>query len=161
MRKILIFLIMLNLMGCVQSAPTHAIRYVVVDKEESPSAAYELPPPPSPNSPNYSLGTKEGIQSYTTAVNTYMYRIFFYTWMLNRYALDRNWNPPPMEPLCLYADLPPLDEAPDVVISPKDRNAKGIEKTLTEYIKRTRALYEDQKEDYAEFQKLYRRMCTF
>lgn len=161
MRKIIVFLIMLNLMGCVQTTPTQdgSVRYVVVNKVEAPSTAYELPPPP--NAVEYDFGTDKGVHSYTTAVNTYMYRIFFYTWMLNRYALERGWEVPPVEPLCLYSEWPALDDAPDVVISPKDHSAKGIERALSEYIKRSRALYDDQKEDYAEFQKWYKRMCTF
>lgn len=161
MQKIIIFLIMLNLMGCVQTIPTpkSGVRFVVVDKEERPSTAYELPLPPTTS--DFDLSTKNGINSYTTAVNVYQYRIFFYTWMLNRYSLERDWEPPPIEPLCLFSDWPVLDDAPDVVISPRDRNAKGVEKTLTEYIKRSRALYEDQKEDYLEFQTWYRRLCTF
>tara|TARA_Y100001956_G_scaffold8221_1_gene7014 strand:+ start:510 stop:956 length:447 start_codon:yes stop_codon:yes gene_type:complete len=147
-------------MGCAPMQPAPPTQYVVVSKEDAATTAYQLSPPPVPNSPEFLLRTEDGLFRYTTAVNAYLYRVFFYTWLLNRFAIDSGWEAPDLQPLCLYVGLPEMDNVSDVVISPKDRTAKGIERSLSEYIKRSRMLYNDQKEDFKEFEKWYRNLCN-
>lgn len=161
MRKAIILSILFVLMGCVQAPqPAPYTKYLVVNSNQTAATAYQLSPPPIPNTPEFDLRTERGLYSYTTAVNAYLYRVFFYTWLLNRFAIDSGWEAPDLQPLCLYVGLPEMDDAPDVVISPKDRSAKGIERSLSEYIKRSRMLYNDQKEDFKEFESWYRNLCN-
>ena len=160
MRISAFILILLTLMGCAPTQPDPPTQYVVISREEAAATAYQLAPPPVPNSPEYSLRTEDGLFRYTTAVNAYLYRVFFYTWLLNRFAIESGWKAPELQPLCLYVGFPEMDDVIDVVISPKDRTAKGIERTLSEYIKRTRILHKDQKEDFMEFENWYRNLCN-
>ena len=158
----IVLLMTLLVSGCVSLQPRPQVVEVTVANPVSSPVAYALPSPPIPDGTDFKLGTDDGLRTYTTAVNWYLYRVYNYTYILNKEAISRGWVPPRIEPLCLTQPWPVLADSPDIVISPTSRKSqKGVEWSLTEYIKRSRALYDDQRNDFIQFELWQRKMCNF
>lgn len=161
MNKLLALLGALVLFGCttiVQPPPVD--KTINVQPPASTSPEYELSLPPSITNKNYDLSTVSGLRDYTSAVNWYMYYVFGYTRFLNKMAMAKGWIPPDIDPLCEAGKWTVLGEAPVLTLDDVKKKEDFIP-ILTEHIRDTNALYNAQKKDYEELERMFRKLCVF
>lgn len=130
---------------------------------------HENPPPPSayqhespPNINDYNLSSDEGVKAYTTAMNWYLHRTYNYIGVLNAAASDYGWQPPKdAKKICLLYEWDGFGEFPEIIVPSVDQTDKDLSESLAEHIKKLKALYRQQRQQFKDHQQLQQELCVY
>lgn len=100
------------------------------------------------------------LHSYTDDLNWYLFYLFSYAHIVNKYAISKGYTPPKVEPICKVFKWPKFLPVPKLEYN-GNVSMDDVELELALFISKARVAYEGQRRRFEDAEMWQRRLCIY